>query len=263
MPISVWKHRWLLSLILSIGILLPTGVRGESSLLFTVDPWPPWAIGDYGPTRDGVAIKLVSEIFDRVGQQAEFILHPWRRVVKMVRFGQADGIVFVQKQEALNSLIQYSDPLFESRIVICYDKRRTPDFNWSEYRDLKDFTIGLNLGYNYGPLSKAIDTEALSVAYAGSLALNLKTLAARHIDLVVGSEAAIRSLILRHPEWDSFAIAKKPVASWDCHLGVSIHSPAAALLPSINSVIRSMKKDGSLKQHLAGIGGIAGSGDPS
>ncbi|MCW7753602.1 transporter substrate-binding domain-containing protein [Desulfobotulus sp. H1] len=213
---------------------------------------PPWVEGGYGPTSKGPGIDLVATIFSHTGRHIQVVIHPWLRVVRMLEFGRLDGVLLVQKQESLNSLLLYSDPLFTSRTLICYDTRKYAHIPFNDIYDLREYTIGLVPGHSPhiedAARKHGFRTELLPGVEAG-----LRILAAGRIDLLIAKESSLQAHLAASPDAIFLDIHSQPLDSWDLHIGIARTSPAAMLLPAINEAIAEMKKDGTLIDYLNAI----------
>ena len=112
-----------------------------SKYLILGDPWPPWTSGSYGKPDGGIAVEAVNYIFKEVGEEVDIELHPWKRVLRMLEYKMADGVLMVHPSSATSEFVTYTAPLFESRHVLCFNRIKTPDFSWNKLEDLKNMKI--------------------------------------------------------------------------------------------------------------------------
>ncbi|MDY0161973.1 substrate-binding periplasmic protein [Desulfobotulus sp.] len=227
-------------------------LRADIPFLLASDPMPPWVEGEYGPTHQGQGVDLVSAIFARTGHAIQVVVHPWLRVTRMLEFGHIDGILLVQQQPSLSTRVRYSDPLFTSRTVLCYDTRKHPDFALNSLEDLAGYTLGLVTG-QVPSLEQGAHALGLRVESLPSMDAGLSTLASGRIDFFIGTESNIRARMQTMPQALFLEIHPKALASQDLHIAIAKDSPAAALLPEINRIIAQMKADGSLARYLAPV----------
>lgn len=240
-------------LVLAIVFWPVSQARGAQPLLFLEDPWPPYAVGDEGQdTEEGIAVEIVHEVFKRLGVGVRTQLQPWKRVLKMTETGEADGIMLLMYQEERTAFLEYTDVVFDSREVFCFNADRLGTFTWSDFQDLKDLRIGLVKGYTYtDELLKAIEEVPLQVEYAASSEENLRKLHAGRLDLVEDDEAVINKLLVAQPEWRAVVrMADKPVAEFPFHMAFSKKSEAVSLLPEVNRVISELQAEGFMDKLL-------------
>lgn len=252
----LWAGLLIYTMLMHPAALQPTpaSAQEEMPLLFLEDPWPPWTLGDYGKPEGGIAINLTRSIFGKLQKDVEFQLYPWKRVLRMVESGQADGIMMIQHEPSKEKYLAFSDMLFESRSLVYYRHDRLKAFSWNNYSDFKELTIGLIPRYDYGSLNQSINKLGLRVEYARTPKINMHRLFAGRVDLVICDEAVANSILRDNPQWkDAIHKASGAVSSIRWHLGISRQSQAFAMLPEINRTIAEMKADGTIDKILGRI----------
>lgn len=222
-------------------------VEASSQYLLLGDPWPPWATGDYGVAKGGIAVDVTRYILNRLNADVEIQLHPWKRVLRMTEYGYADGIIMIQPSDQTTKFLTYTDPIFVSQEVICYNKLKLPDFNWDQFSDLKKYKIGTTLGYFYGGFSEAVKKYSINTEPAKSLKINLNKLVLGRTDLVVCDNAALKKQIDENPEFHkSIAVYKRPVHIWKYSMGISKNSGLLKKINEINKIIEEIQNNGIL-----------------
>jgi len=245
---------------LSAIFLFMTGniVAGEIDIkkIHIVDePYPPYTLGEYGgPVTGGIGVEIVQELFSRLGVEVEFELVPWKRVLKMVEVGRADGTNLLVRTADRERYLVFTDTVLQVRELFYYRPDRIGAFEWETFNDLKDYTIGLVNGFTYGDdFLKAIDRLELKVEYAESSILALRKLFAGRVDLCLENETVMNTVIAENKAWKGvFKPASKPVATLNFDLSFSKRSPWVKLLPAVNRVIAEMKQDGSIDRIVSG-----------
>jgi polar amino acid transport system substrate-binding protein len=252
----------LYSLIAVFGIcfcalaLSRAGNIGESETIdevFMVNaPYPPYSIGDYGTPKGGVAVELTEEIFRRIGTDVRIELYPWKRVLKMVKHGRADGITMLVRNAERERFLVFTEPLFQAREVFYFKPSHLGDFRWKNFGDLKGLRIGLVSDYAYSPdFMTYVRESGLDVEYAASDRINFRKLHAERLDLCLCNEA-IGSLLMReNPRWLlDLQKAKRLVRTYPDYMAFGKKSPAARLVPHIDAAITEMKRDGTIDRIL-------------
>lgn len=232
------------NILLIFFILLFSPIKGNAEYLILGDPWPPWTGEKYGETTQGLAVNIINDIFTKTNDKVKIELHPWKRVLSMVKYGQADGILMIKPSKETSDFLLYTDPIFMSKEVLCFNKLKTPDFKWSEITDLKKFKIGTNLGYYYGDFSEAAEQLKLNIEPAKNLKINLKKLSMGRLDLVVCDYTALVKLLKDNTEMSKIiSISPKPVHTWKYSIGISKYSDIAPKLHRINELISELKEN--------------------
>jgi hypothetical protein len=101
------------------------------------DPWPPWTSESYGVAKDGIAVDFARHLFKKAEIKAEIYLHPWKRIIRMTEYGQADGILMIQPSMINSDFIYFTEPVFTGKEIICFNKLNMPAFTWNSFDDLK------------------------------------------------------------------------------------------------------------------------------
>lgn len=218
-------------------------------------PYPPFAVGGYGPAQGGISVEIVRELFGRLGRTVEVELHPWKRALKMAETGRADGITLLARSSERERYLIFTEPLFDIRELFYYNSERLPGFEWDDFGDLKPYTIGMTEAYAYCPeFLEAVATRGLRVEYANTNAANFKKLHSGRIDLYLGNEIMAESVIATNAAWRRvIRPAERPVRAYPDFIALSRKSPVVHLLPEINAAIITMKRDGTMKLLLGSV----------
>lgn len=249
-----------LALFFAIGAacLLVRGGRDAfaevESAFFVDSPFPPYTIGELGEEPSGgIAVEIAEAVFSRLGVELRIQLTPWRRALKSVQTGRADGILLLMRSEEREQYVAFSDLVYEGREVFVFNRLVHPAFQWQTFADVQAYTLGLVEGYTYGEaFLAAVDELGIQVAYADSTEQNLAKLAAGRVDLVVEDERVVDCLLERNPRWQTtLESAEKPVTVYPYFMGISLASPLVELLPDINGALHGMREDGTMDAILA------------
>jgi polar amino acid transport system substrate-binding protein len=230
---------------------------GHQGVVRLVDsPFPPYVLGqEGGPAVGGAAVALVRELFGRLELAVDIRLHPWKRTLRMVQAGRADGVCLLMHTAEREEFLAYTRPLFFAREGLYYHRDRLPGFAWRGFADLKPYRIGVVAGYTYGPaFMEAIQRLDLRVEAAPSGRRCLQKLIAGRIDLYVEEEAVAQTLLDRLSGGGGVAMADKPVSVFPYHLGLSRRSEAHRLLPRLDRALAAMHRGGEVRRILAAWG---------
>lgn len=241
MNILIIKNLKFIYILITLLILIHSKAHAEFIILG--DPWPPWTSESYGPAEGGIAVDFAYELFKNAEIKIQVHLHPWKRVIRMIQYGQADGVLMIQPSEELSDLFFFTEPVFSGKEIICFNKVNTPDFKWNSFDDLKGFTIGTILGYNYGNFSSAKKNLSLKTIESQNLLSNLKKLNMGRIDLVICDFAALNSILQNNQEFNkTLSISDKPVYEWKYSIGISKYSELSNKKDELNKLIIKMRR---------------------
>lgn len=229
-------------------LLLYPFQKAGADFLILGDPWPPWTSESYGPAEGGIAVDFAYHIFEKADIKVTIHLHPWKRVIRMIQYGQADGILMIQPSEENSEFIFFTEPVFTGKEIICFNKINNPDFQWKSFNDLKNFSIGTILGYNYGNFTSAKENLSLNTIESQNLLSNLKKLVMGRIDLVICDFSALNNILDKNPEFKkALAIAEKPLYEWQYSIGISKYSELFNKREEINRIIIELKETGEIE----------------
>ena len=217
------------------------------------DPWPPYSIGSpEAGMEGGVAVEIARELYRRMGIDARMAVYPFRRCLKMVEVGQADGLLLVMKNTEERPYLVYSDPVIEAEETFFYLPERLGDFSWDSPLDLKGRLIGVVDGYVYSKkFEDAVRTGDLKTESATDAASNFRKLAVGRIDLYLEDRLVGRFSVQTNPQWkDRISATDKSISSYPLYFGISKLSPLAQMLPDINRVLSDMKSDGTIGRFM-------------
>lgn len=240
------------SLLLSLLVLVNAEGAEVESVVFAEDPWPPYTLGDFGAPTGGIATSMVQEIFDRVGINVELQLLPWKRVLKLAEVGKIDGIMLLMKKPERERYLTFTEMVFEGRDLFYYNTKKMPSFDWTSLADFKDHTIGLVSGFTYDDdFLKAVETYKLNIVYIDTPENRMAMLHKGNIDFLLGDEAVTNQQLTEKEQWrTAIRPAARPLSVHPMYMAVAKKSPAASLLPEINSAIKSMQEDGTMDKLL-------------
>ncbi|MGM0609365.1 MAG: substrate-binding periplasmic protein [Candidatus Muiribacteriota bacterium] len=222
-----------------------------SEYLLLGDPWPPWTSDSYGKPDKGIAVETVNYIFQKAGEKVDIELHPWKRVLRMLEYKMADGVLMVHPSSATSEFLVYTDPLFESRHVLCFNKIKNPDFSWKKLEDLNKMKIGTVLGYYYGEFSDYVSNNPVQIIESKKMQTNLEKLLLGRIDAAVCDYTALISLMNKNSKYkNALKIADKPVNLRKYRIGLAKYSDLSAKKETINKIIDHMKETGKLESFI-------------
>lgn len=220
---------------------------------------PPYSQGeeDGSVAEGGLAVEIAEAVFERLPQATvEVRLTPWQRCLQAAKEGKMDGVLKLLRNDERAAYLAFTEePIYRMEMVFFYLPERFPDgLHWEEISDLSRYRIGISPGSSYGSvIDGAIENGTLKADFATD-AQNALKLAAGRIDLFPNDRIMGRGAV------DAEGLAGKIVASDQSvneeiiHLGLSKKSPALALLPEIDRVLKELWEEGVIDRILAGKG---------
>lgn len=251
-------------LVASIVMFLWRPVFGEQirQMRFVSDPWPPFTIGkEGGPAEGGIAIEFCRELFSRLDVKFSATLFPWKRTLSYLKTGEADLTFPLVQNEERSTYIAFTDVVMSEKSRVWFlAQREGGPIHWETVEDLKPFSIGVVSGYTHGEIfMQAIKEGTLKTERCLSYEQGIKKLLHGRMDMLLGNESVIYSLIKAHPEWQGkLQFTPKFSCQHAYRIGISKKSPLVGLIPEINRVILKMKTDGAIWRILGSDKGLGG-----
>lgn len=238
--------------LLATALLLTVCVAQAGQVVTLVgDPWPPYVEGKLGQDAEGGRlVELADRIFERLdGVEVRFPLIPWNRALRAVEDGSHDGIGMLLKTPERERFMAYSESLFSSDNLVWYSEMTSPSgFSWRGIGDFQGHTVGVIRGYSYGDeIDAAIEDGHLVVASVPTVEHLFAMLARGRVDLVLANDSVGYALATQYAD-ARIRPAAKPTGTDVYFMGLSRKSAVAELLPRINEIIRSLRREGVIDE---------------
>jgi polar amino acid transport system substrate-binding protein len=209
--------------------------------------WPPFTPAYQGATSEGLSYDLISAVFGRIKMPFTLELYPQKRMLRLLERGQRDGATVISRNAVREKFISFSEPIFQKRGLIFFNKKKHPNFSWKSYSDLKGLSIGTVLGHNYGDeFATAVNEFGLLTKKYRREHKTFELLNAERLDIVLSIELVGRKLIAQREYGDAIEAAERPYFLKNYHIGISRLSPLRGRLGEINRAIIELKGEGTL-----------------
>lgn len=255
-PASAFARRCVRSvfaalLFLFVVLPVPTSALARETIHLAAFDYPPFYMEERGEVH-GIGVELGHELFKRLGLKVEFSMYPLKRALSYLQSGEKDGILILIQVPERERYVAFTDPVMTVRGLIWSSaKREGGPVNFDSLEDLRDYTVGVTLGYSYGErfdeMLKTMRVDTASTDYA-----NYRKLQSGRIDIFPGNEIVAKGLFRLHPELRGrFVHSEKAFMEWVLRMGVSRRSPFLRLVPEINRVLAEMQREGRVDEIVA------------
>ena len=160
-------------------------VQGEPLKMRTLEN-PPLAYTDEDGSITGILVDGIREAVRRTGHDVEFRIYPWKRVLKEVAEGNADGAFNAGKTAEREEWGLYHDSVLTSETYVFFASE--PMTLSRELEEAPELRVGIQLGYYYGERFDSMlqnpPFRALEVAQ--TIPRNLTLLRADRTDVFIG-----------------------------------------------------------------------------
>ncbi|HEM3194355.1 ABC transporter substrate-binding protein/permease [Streptococcus suis] len=236
-------------LLILLASILPvffifTGVKADETIDIVFDnAYAPFEFKDSDQIYKGLDVDIINEVAKRSGWTMNQSFPGFDAAVNAVQSGSADALMAgTTITEARKKVFTFSDPYFDTKIVIATTKANTI----SSYKDLKGKTVGVKNGTaaqnfleenkdKYGYNVKTFDT--------GDLMYN--SLSTGAVDAVMDDEAVIQYAIQQGQDL-SIDIEGEAIGSFG--FSVKKGSQYEYLVEDFNKALAAMKEDGTYEK---------------
>ncbi|HEL2027939.1 TPA: ABC transporter substrate-binding protein/permease [Streptococcus suis] len=238
-------------LLILLASILPvffifTGVKADDTIDIVFDnAYAPFEFKDSDQIYKGLDVDIINEVAKRSGWTMNQSFPGFDAAVNAVQAGSADALMAgTTITEARKKVFTFSDPYFDTKIVIATTKANTI----SSYKDLKGKTVGVKNGTaaqnfleenkdKYGYNVKTFDT--------GDLMYN--SLSAGAVNAVMDDEAVIQYAI---QQGQDLSIDMDGEAIGSFGFSVKKGSQYEYLVEDFNTALAAMKEDGTYEKIL-------------
>lgn len=192
----------------------------------------------------GLYPEIVAAIFFRIGRDTSVSALPWKRALKIGEAGLG-GVAGIYKNKERLTIYDYSDPLYEEKMVLYVKKGNA--FAFSDIADLKGRRVGLNFGWSYGD---AIDSarEAGLFSTDDSVRNNLanfRKLIGGRTDCFIVDELAARKIISQQGFEGLVEQLDTPVSVNAGYLVFSKTLKQKSLLDEFDKAMKQLRNEGT------------------
>lgn len=237
-------NKWCIAVLVSLCFMVfsvPVFSAEKTISLVTLN-WEPYA----GETLQnfGFCSEIVKKAFEKKGYAVTIEFKPWKRVLHETETGKYDALFLAYYSEERAKTYGMSDPFAES--VLGFFKQKGKDIAYNGLEGLKDYTIGVTLGYvNTKEFDEA---DFLKKETSPTDEASLKKLAAGRVDLaVVDKYIGAHLMNTTFPEGkESLEFVSTPLALNPLHLCVSKAKEGwEEKLADFNEGLKMIKEDGT------------------
>lgn len=176
--------RWFLIVGLSLLLAMPASAR---ELLAVGTHFPGVFVQHVDGEPDGLAVRVLREVFEPLGHHVRFELYPWARAQNMLENGRADILIGPYKNAEREARFAFSaQPFYRDSIVFFHLRSRA--LQWSgDYQQLLGRRIGVVRGWAYGSDFDS-QREQLELVTVASVEIGLRMLRAGRLDMLASNQ---------------------------------------------------------------------------
>ena len=224
------------------------------------DPWPPFLDPDH--PQQGVAVIIAREAFKTQGHDLEFTFVPWARAMYEVKAGSYDVLIGTWWTQKRTEFLMYSEPYLTNEIKfikrkpyltneIKFIKRKGDPFEFEGLDSLDGKTVGTVRDYGYG--DDFANADNFTHSPAADLVTNVRMVARDRLDLTLGSELVVRSLITREDPslMEQIEFTENALSSQALHVTSGLANPRHVMvIEAFNKGLEAIKANGTFDRIL-------------
>lgn len=225
-------------------LLAVTGARAEQVRLVTFE-YPPYEYFD-GKAADGLAVRIVREVFRKLERPVSIQVLPWKRALHLVRTGGADGIFTAYKTGERLQYLDYSKTVLMPQVVSVWTRRDADVGFDGTMESLADTDIGLVEGISYGPVVDAAIQAGLlrSLDYVPESANNVRQLLSGRIEAVIMNRYGAIHHLKQEGALEDVVELQPEVSSVPSYIAFSRKNDLAGLRDAFDGVLAGMIASG-------------------
>jgi len=162
-----------LLLLMSEAVSAPPPEKKLVPLVISAGEWPPYLSAEL--PEQGLAAKLIRDIFLEAGFQVRFQFLPWARAYQDTKQGRYAATAVWMKLPSREVDFWYSEAVLEEQFVFFHLKTTT--FTFNSLADLEGVSLGGGLGYSYGAtFDAALARGKINLSRVGDTEQNFRRL---------------------------------------------------------------------------------------
>ena len=233
------------SKLLGLLFLLSYSMLYAQPVTVVANIWPPYV--DESLDGDGLAMKIVSTAFKKVGYDPQVRVEKWEKALAGSKLGVYDVAGAIWKTDKRKEKLLYSDAYLTNNIVLITQSSNT--MTYSAMSDLRGLLVGVLKDYEYDQKFMA-DARILKFQ-ANRLTQNLIAVQKGSLDLAI-ADKRLAMYELKHfmgNNSSDFRFLPKPLSSRKLYIAAPIaNEQSKTLIKKFNQGLAKMKKDGSYQK---------------
>ena len=146
----------------------------------------------------------------------------------------------------------FSEGILRDPYCLYYSMERFHSFEWNNWEDLKNYTIGVVNGFNYGKkFEDAVRKYNIKTEAVPKDIMNVEKLVKGRLDLIILNKRNASSIMLQNSEFkEKINASEKIIYESHYKFAFSKKSAFVSRIPEINEIIREIRMDGTLERIL-------------
>ncbi len=228
------------------------------ALKIVADYWAPYASN--AGARPGYLIEIFQEAMNLSGHTVTYEVQPWSRCLEAVKKGEAQAAAGIYQEDAEAKGLTYEKTFPIGKSINRFFVRKGDTWKYSGPASFGAKTLGLIKGYSYEEIQESSETNKVTTDWAtgeDALAVNLRKLAAKRIDIVVDDELVVKETAEKEKVWEKIQGAGKLGKANNVYIAfppAAVNAKSPGYAKALAENVEKMRKSGSLAKILAKYG---------
>ncbi len=232
-------------LLAGMTVLGPAAYAQQKEMIIANAPYPPFVTGSEG-AAPGIDMEIASTVLERMGIKTSVQIHPFPRVLAMLKSGEADMTTTLSFNEERDAYLEWSIPYRTGSGYRIFSLKES-GFRPESLADLRGKTIGVVRGFSY-PESFSGNRDILKLE-AGDSGLLVRMFLAGRFDAMISNSIVGLYELKTTGRLQEVVQAPFLIRSEDNRatvMGFSRQSVSAETVDRFNLVLAEMIRDGTV-----------------
>ena len=164
------------------------GVANDTVIRVSYNDLPPWKLLDYNGEPDGIDIRFLEALTDRMGLEIQYVYVPFKRGLSLLDTGEVDLMLGVLRRPDRELYAHFISPPYKTYSNKAFFVLNGKEATIKRHADLRSLNVGTQLGVKYYP--EFDDDTAIKKVPVKDPVLNAKMLLAGRIDTYIFTESS-------------------------------------------------------------------------
>ena len=225
----------------SASLLVPLARPLE---ILTMD-YPPYQYQS-GSKHDGIVVRIVKEVFQRMEQPINITTLPWTRSINEIERGKADALFTAYKKPERVLFADYSRVVLMAQKVSLFVRKESSIQFDGDLAKLSGYSFGAVRGFSYGKaFDDAVKNNVLTRIFnTDSISNNIKKMFKNRLDIIVSDKYAAYDAFNKEGVTAQFKELGPPVQNIPSYLVFSKKRKLTAIRDKFDAILAAMIKSG-------------------
>jgi polar amino acid transport system substrate-binding protein len=169
-----------LAMVIAMTLVSGNVHPAERTLTVITYPFEPYIFPSESDLK-GIDYEITEAVFKKLNIPVRIMYYPWKRCLVMMMNREADAIIDLLATDERKGYLHFPDEPISINSLVVF-RRKGNDLNIKSLRDLKNYVVGTQLGWEY---PKELDAVLVNREEARSMEQNVRKLVTDRVDIMV------------------------------------------------------------------------------